>query len=135
MPGYDKMRRLSSLESLTTRVKVGTKVELTIDLFTAVGVLVLVNSNKEQLEKDIAEVRKMEKDGLFTFEDQIDPAQYMVKKDSIDMDESFDMMRRRSSIPSNYSSKAQVYKPPVPTYGIAAAAFAAGLLVGFMARR
>jgi hypothetical protein len=76
----------------------------------------------------------MEKDGLFTFEDQIDPAQYMVKKDSIDMDESFDMMRRRSSIPSHYSSKAQVYKPPVPTYGIAAAAFAAGLLVGFMAQ-
>ena len=47
------MRKLSSFESLTTRVKVGSQVELTIDLFTAVGVLVLINSDKAQLEKGV----------------------------------------------------------------------------------
>jgi hypothetical protein len=74
-PGYDKMRKLSSFDSLFTRVKVGSQVELTVDLFTAVGVLVLLNSDKSQLERDIAEVRQMEKDGLFTFESPIDSAQ------------------------------------------------------------
>jgi hypothetical protein len=74
-PGYDKMRKLSSFESLSTRVKAGSQVELTVDLFTAVGVLVLINSDEAQLERDIAEVRQMEKDGLFTFESPIDSAQ------------------------------------------------------------
>jgi len=38
-------------------------------------VLVLISSDKSQLERDIAEVRQMEKDGLFTFESPIDSAQ------------------------------------------------------------
>merc|ERR1711972_724527 len=82
MPGYEKMRKLSSFESLTTRVKVGSRVELTIDLFTAVGVLVLINSDEAQLQKDIAAVRNMEKEGLFELEDNLDPPQHEVSLDT-----------------------------------------------------
>jgi biotin carboxylase len=66
-PGYDRMRKLSSFVALQTGVTVGSKVELTVDLFSAVGVLILVNSDAAQLEADMAEVREMEKVGLFEF--------------------------------------------------------------------
>jgi biotin carboxylase len=69
-PGYDSMRKLSSFVSLQTGVSIGSKVELTVDLFTAVGVLVLVHADSKQLEADIAEVRKMEQRGLFEFEQE-----------------------------------------------------------------
>lgn len=68
-PGYDRMRQLSSFVALQTGVGIGSEVGLTVDLFTAVGVLILVNSDATQLEADIAEVREMEKTGLFEFEE------------------------------------------------------------------
>merc|ERR1719499_1227886 len=80
-PGYEKMRMMPSFVALQTGVTVGTKVELTVDLFTAVGVLVLANTDKRQLEADLAEVRKMEKDGLFTFDEDVDPAQFEPTRD------------------------------------------------------
>merc|ERR1712014_496903 len=67
-PGYERMRKMASFVALQTGVKVGSQVGLTVDLFSAVGVLVLVSSDAEQLEADIAEVREMEKVGLFEFE-------------------------------------------------------------------
>jgi biotin carboxylase len=127
MPGHEKMRKLSSFESLTTRVKVGSKVELTIDLFTAVGVLVLINSNKVQLEKDIAEVRKMEKEGLFQFENQIDPSQYECSPDMVDMSAPPELARRRSR---SLLMQSPSPRPAPKAYGVAAAAFLAGLAVG-----
>merc|ERR1719401_3048754 len=75
-PGYDKMKKLSSFVALQTGVGIGSKVELTVDLFTAVGVLVLANSAKAVLDADLAAVRAMEKEGLFTFDEEVDPAQY-----------------------------------------------------------
>lgn len=134
MPGYDKMRKLSSFESLTTRVKVGSQVELTIDLFTAVGVLVLINSNKSQLEKDLAEVRKMEKEGLFTFESQIDPVQYEASPDTVNMSEPKENQWGRVRSMS-VSTAPRSYEPKVPTLAIALSAFAAGVLVGVFARK
>merc|ERR1719183_952527 len=71
-PGYEKMRKMASFVALQTGVTVGSKVELTVDLFTAVGVLVLANKDKEQLDADLAEVRRMEIEGLFTFDDEED---------------------------------------------------------------
>merc|ERR1719277_2200574 len=82
-PGYDKMRELSSFVALQTGVGIGSKVELTIDLFTAVGVLVLANSESSRLEADLAEVRRMEKEGLFTFDDEVDPIQAEPSPDTI----------------------------------------------------
>merc|ERR1712050_539328 len=81
-PGYDKMKKLSSFVALQTGVGVGSKVELTVDLFTAVGVLVLANSDAKKMEADMAEVRKMEKEGLFTFE-EVDPVQAEPSPDTI----------------------------------------------------
>merc|ERR1712048_478834 len=74
-PGYDKMKGLSSFVALQTGVGIGSKVELTIDLFTAAGVLVLANSESNKLEADLASVRKMEKEGLFTFEKEMEPGE------------------------------------------------------------
>jgi biotin carboxylase len=68
-PGYDKMRKMPSFVSLQTSVAVGSQVTLTVDLFTAVGVLVLAHQDQKQLQTDLAEVRKMEKEGLFTFQE------------------------------------------------------------------
>jgi len=71
-PGYDRMRQLASFVTLQTGVGVGSQVGLTVDLFTAVGVLVLVHSDPTQLDADIAEVRQMEKAGIFEFEQEGD---------------------------------------------------------------
>jgi hypothetical protein len=73
-PGYERMKKMSSFLALQTGYEKGSKVSLTIDLFTAVGVLMLANADKCQLEADVAEVRKMEKDGLFEFDEEADPA-------------------------------------------------------------
>merc|ERR1712217_7123 len=71
-PGYDKMRQMRSFVALQTGVTVGSQVELTVDLFTAVGVLVLAHTDGLQLQADLAEVRRMEAEGLFTFEDSVE---------------------------------------------------------------
>jgi len=68
-PGFDKMKKMSSFISLQTGVTIGSEVELTVDLFTAAGVLVLANKDPKALEKDLEDVRKMEKEGLFTFDE------------------------------------------------------------------
>merc|ERR1712151_1041195 len=100
-PGYEKMRMMSSFVALQTGVTVGTKVELTVDLFTAVGVLVLANTDQRQLEADLAEVRKMEKEGLFTFDEELDPAQFEVTPDVI-----MPMGRRRTESNKSVQQKA-----------------------------
>lgn len=64
-PGYERMRKLPSFVALQTGVEVGSRVELTVDLFSAVGVLVLVNDSADQLQADIEEVRAIEKAGIF----------------------------------------------------------------------
>lgn len=83
MPGYDRMRKLHSFSALQTGIDVGTKVELTVDLFTAVGVLILVNKDKEQLEKDLVAVREMQKEGLFIYYDESDPDQFEISPELI----------------------------------------------------
>merc|ERR1712039_869585 len=46
--------------------------ESSVDLFTAVGVLVLAHTDGQQLQADLAEVRRMEAEGLFTFESSVE---------------------------------------------------------------
>jgi len=70
MPGYEKIRAMSSFVSLQTGYTVGARVELTIDLFTAVGVVMLANDDSTQLALDLESIRNMEKDGLFEFDDE-----------------------------------------------------------------
>merc|ERR1712151_234060 len=60
-PGYDKMRKMKSFVALQTGYKVGSEGTLTVDLFSAVGVLILAHADKKVLEKT----------GLFEFEEEI----------------------------------------------------------------
>jgi hypothetical protein len=80
-PGYDKMRKMKSFVALQTGYKIGSEVTLTVDLFSAVGVLILAHADKKVMEADLAEVREMEKTGLFEFEEEIDPATYEASPD------------------------------------------------------
>ena len=70
MPGYEKIRDMSLFVSLQTGYTVGSKVDLTVDLFTAVGVVMFANDDSTQLAADVVNVRKMEKEGLFEFEEE-----------------------------------------------------------------
>jgi len=118
MPGYDRMRKLSSFVALQTGVDVGSKVELTVDLLTAVGVLILANHDAKKLEVDLAEVRKMEKEGIFAFDEEVDPVQAEPSPDTIipfgrrrsqsDADTAISFGRRRSQSDEYFAPKEAV---------------------------
>lgn len=69
-PGYEQILQLPSFVSLQTDIGIGSRVHLTVDLATAVGVLVLSNSNALDLEADLARVRAMEREGLFVLSEE-----------------------------------------------------------------
>merc|ERR1712050_138626 len=140
-PGYDKMKRLSSFVALQTSVEVGSRVELTVDLFTAVGVLVLANPDAKKMEADLAEVRKMEKEGLFVFDEEVDPVQAEPSPDTIipagrkrtgSFESTIAMMEvvsKQSCIRGTAESGRQ------QVVAVAAAAFAAGTLFGLLLKK
>merc|ERR1711920_282033 len=139
--GYDKMKKLSSFVALQTGVEVGSKVELTVDLFTAVGVLVLANSDAKKMESDLAEVRKMEKEGLFAFDEEVDPVQAEPSPDTIvpsgrRRTESYESAAAMETVVckqlSNQKAAARGQQQLVL---VAAAAFAAGTLFGLLASK
>merc|ERR1711976_593553 len=68
MPGYEKIKNMPSFVALQTGYTIGSAVELTVDLFTAVGVVMLANADPMQLSKDLESIRSLEKEGLFEFE-------------------------------------------------------------------
>jgi biotin carboxylase len=70
-PGYDRIRKLPSFVALQTDIVVGSKVERTVDLATAIGVLVLANAHEKELRMDLRVVRTMEKEGLFVFKNDV----------------------------------------------------------------
>ena len=51
---------------LETGVVVGSKVEHTVDLLTSVGSAILMHSDKEVVRRDVARIRELEKNGMFT---------------------------------------------------------------------
>jgi len=127
-PGYDKIKKMSSFVALNTSITVGSRVELTVDLFTAAGVLILANSDPAKMEADLAAVRKLEKEGLFEFDEEVDPAQYD-EPDSVGQ-----VGRRRAS-----TLDSVMGSPPPRPLGesspmpLAVVALAAGVLIGFLA--
>jgi len=125
-PGYDKMKKMPSFIALQTGVGVGSKVELTVDLFTAVGVLVLAHADKAVLDADLAEVRSMEKAGLFLFDEEVDPMQFEPSPDTIQP-----AGRRRSS---SFGETSVVATGVTPTqlYTTAALALACGVIAGMV---
>merc|ERR1719356_770401 len=68
-PGYDQIRALDSFVSLESGIKLGSKVERTIDIFTSAGSLILMHHDAETLANDLATIRQLEIDcKLFQFE-------------------------------------------------------------------
>merc|ERR1712157_472234 len=102
MPAYDKIRQLPSFISLETGITVGSRIELTVDLFTAAGSVILANRDSAQMEADVAFIRNLEKEGLFEFDEELDPVQSGPSPDTIIPDgkrrtSSMDTLARRMS--------------------------------------
>jgi len=72
-PGYDVMKNLPSFLCLETGVKAGSKVDFTVDLFTGIGSVILLNNDKAALTRDLDFIRYMEKiNGIFTYETRLE---------------------------------------------------------------
>jgi hypothetical protein len=68
-PGYDMLQKLPSFVCLETGIKVGSKVDYTVDLVTQIGSVILQHEDPAVLEKDIAFIRYMETiNGFFDYE-------------------------------------------------------------------
>merc|ERR1711979_11371 len=72
LPGYETIRNLPSFNFMEIggHIAIGQDLELTIDLFTCAGAVILCHPNKEQVAEDEAIIRQMELDGsLFQLAD------------------------------------------------------------------
>lgn len=71
-PGFDVIKELPSFIYLETGVVEGGSVDFTIDLFTALGSVLLMHSNPEVLEADIKKIRVMEENNeIIEYEPQL----------------------------------------------------------------
>mmetsp|Transcript_19370 Transcript_19370/g.42811 ORF Transcript_19370/g.42811 Transcript_19370/m.42811 type:complete len:462 (-) Transcript_19370:303-1688(-) len=69
MPGIDRIKELPSFVYLETGVDIGSQVEYSVDLFTAVGSCILMHSDPAQLSQDVEAIRQLERScELFEFE-------------------------------------------------------------------
>ena len=97
-PGYDLIRSLPSFVCLETHIKPGSKVTPTIDMATDNGSLVMMNTNKDVLQQDIATVRQLEKDNAM-FEYYTDEDEWHQKREQLLLKTcSLDFGRRLSAI-------------------------------------
>jgi len=72
-PGYEVIKNLPSFLCLETGIKHGSKVDYTIDLFTGIGSVILLNQDEEVLKRDIEFVRYMEQiNGIFVYESKLE---------------------------------------------------------------
>jgi len=129
-PGYDKMRKMKSFVALQTGYKVGSEVTLTVDLFSAVGVLILANNDQKVLEEDLKTVREMEKTGLFDFEEEIDPTTYEASADMTIQQVGQGRTIRSSSFEAPSSVKVEEKSMLLPVVVALAMGAAIGVLVG-----
>jgi biotin carboxylase len=68
-PGYKVIKRLPSFVYLETGIKVGSKIDYTIDLFTGIGSVILMHQDKAVVQRDIDFIRYMEDiNGIFEYE-------------------------------------------------------------------
>ncbi|CAK9012453.1 unnamed protein product [Durusdinium trenchii] len=67
-PGYERMKKLATFVELHTSISCGSAVAATVDAVTIAGLLLLAGSD-DQIREDVAEVRLLEKEGLFCFAD------------------------------------------------------------------
>merc|ERR1719253_2513395 len=68
-PGFEIIKKLPSFVHLSPAVSIGSDVKYTVDLVTCPGSLVLMNHDKEVLQKDLDFIRYLEEiNGLFVYE-------------------------------------------------------------------
>jgi biotin carboxylase len=78
-PGFEQIKELPSYVYLETGVQKGSEVDYTTDLFSNVGSVILMHRDEEQLQKDVAFIRDMEKaNQLFSYK----PKQHFLKAPS-----------------------------------------------------
>ena len=71
-PGLEIAQGLQSFVYLETGVRIGSKVDYTVDLFTCIGSVILMHHDKAILEADVALVRQLEKDNkIFEYEPEM----------------------------------------------------------------
>merc|ERR1712048_1374319 len=71
-PGYDLIKELPSFVYLETGVVPGGSVDFTIDLFTALGSVLLMHRDPDVLEADIKKIREMEENNeIIEYEPQV----------------------------------------------------------------
>lgn len=65
LPGYEVIKKLPSFDFMEVgaHISIGKELELTIDLFTCAGAVILCHPSKKQVEEDEAKIRQMELDG------------------------------------------------------------------------
>jgi len=65
MPGYEAIKKLPSFNFMEvgSHISIGQDLELTIDLFTCAGAVILCHPIKKQVAEDEAMIRQMELDG------------------------------------------------------------------------
>jgi len=65
LPGYDDIKAMQSFNFMEvgSHIAIGQELELTIDLFSCAGVIILCHPDKEQVANDEATIRQMELDG------------------------------------------------------------------------
>lgn len=71
-PGFDVIKAMPSFVYLETGVAPGGYVDFTVDLFTALGSVLLMHQDPKVLEADIQKIREMEEnDGIIEYEAQL----------------------------------------------------------------
>lgn len=65
LPGYEIIKQLPSFNFMEvgSHISIGRELELTIDLFTCAGAVILCHESKKQVAKDEATIRQLEIDG------------------------------------------------------------------------
>jgi len=72
-PGYEVIKMLPSFVYLETAIREGSEVDYTVDLFTGIGSVILINEDEKILKRDIDFIRTMEKiNGIFVYETKLE---------------------------------------------------------------
>jgi len=63
LSGYQNISKMSSFVSMLPSYKVGDRLEVSTDLFSIAGLVILINRDRKALQEDIDTIRQMEVDG------------------------------------------------------------------------
>lgn len=112
-PGYDLIRNLPSFVCLETHIKQGSKIKKTVDISTDCGSLVVVNSDKEALARDIQIIRLIEQaNAMFTFYSEEEAIWVERREQMLLKAKSLDFRIQQSRLKSQQGAPASPKKDP-----------------------